>query len=115
MSPGLWAVARALVRNTRLVDPLGWTPRDDRQPPTVDVVLALVGYAAAFAALVLSVWVVFGHPPLGVVVATGVTAVTAACLIAVVAFRTGRRDGRGPARSFGRAVWEAVKLLFSLP
>ena len=66
-------------------------------------------------ALLLGVWVVVGHPPMAVVLATAVVALTAACLIGVVAFRTGRRDGRGPGRSFGRAVWEALKLLFSLP
>lgn len=115
-SAGLRATVATAVRHTGAVDPLvGGTPRDDLEPPRADIILAIVGYAAAFVALLLGLWVVLGHPPIGVVVVTAVTAVTAACLIAVVAFRTGRRDGRGPGRSFGRATWEAVKLLFSLP
>lgn len=108
-------MAQVALRDTDPVDPLaGGTPRDDLEPPRADVVLAIVGYGAAFVAVLLGFGLILGDPPLGVVIVTGVAALTAACLIGVVAFRTRRRDGRGPGRSFGRAVWEAVKLLFSM-
>ena len=90
-------------------------PADAPEPPRADVVAGVAGFGLVFTALGLGGWVVFGDPPSAVGLAAVGTAVVSTGILSVVAFRGLRRRGQDRLRSFGRAVWEGVKLLFSFP